>query len=725
MSYFSTPRANYPWPRHSGSTRSVYHRNQRPIDRYSLRPVDRYGQGPADRYSQRPDYGLRQRPDYSFRQRPHHDLVDLDDSDPDLTQSSEDVLNSHSSYHQTSSSPILSSSERQPIDPDGQPTASSPPQTTQDNLLPDASSPAQNSQSQLIETSKALAENFEIRLDKIVHSLRKGINFSRKREQGTTLLAQQNFNEGLEDLETLGLETSKLCESSIKNAEFTSSLIYDLSVSKVTITSLQKDLATSEECSRLLKEENTRLQNEVEVMLQARSYLTQHASSLEEQLGSSRTVMARLNSDLDASLAESASLTKKLVASELKPRPSQCGSHQEVISRLQLDLKESTEERDSLTKRLSELNLRLLSNHISVPPILISNSTQTISTQAQNVSIQTDSTQEDLDLMSSRMDSLESSTSQFLNTIKKEFNQLVTTIQNKGPSLQPSSSSQHQQSQKPHHLQVLVKPNSSAKNNLPAFRSTTKSTLNNLKSEHFKIIKTTDLKDGTIAISCSKQSDPEKLNLLLSGSKTLQETANLSIKSPKTVKLIIKELPLDTPTELILSTLHSLGSLSSSTGNKFLYKQSKACSQVIIVEEDIAKSIMKLAKPTILIGNSSFPVAFYIHYFRCANCQEFGHLVKNCPNSTHICASCGRDNHSTENCYHKDDPSYHFCANCDYHNSLNPKYQLNPYHQASSKSCTCFKLYVKEQTEQCFASLFKYNNHPLSQPPFPPVRESL
>lgn len=187
-----------------------------------------------------------------------------------------------------------------------------------------------------------------------------------------------------------------------------------------------------------------------------------------------------------------------------------------------------------------------------------------------------------------------------------------------------------------------------------------------------------------------------------------------SFKKPTTIQLIIKNLPLDTPKDLIISSLHSHGNISPILGKSFVYSRSAAFSQVVIVSIIQARMIMNSATPSVQIGYNTFPIAFYIHYFRCSKCQELGHLSKNCRNSITICASCGDNNHPTENCPNNNNPLHHFCSNCDAYNKTNPAFRVNPHHKASSNSCHSFRHFVATQTANRYAFLFTslYHNPP-------------
>lgn len=507
-----------------------------------------------------------------------------------------------------------------------------------------------------LKSSDILSAKINDLFHSIIGSIKRGISSSRKREQGSSQQTSNLFTRSLEELETLRTLSAEFFELSKANTIFNSSQLKEFLEIKQSIIPFYEQYEVQQESLRLSTEANNRLQRELSV----KSSATQAISR--ERLKKFKSKSTAVKEKLNSSYREQGEKYK----SELADLNGKLYSSQTLNFKLQEELKVSRLAESHKGTELTALEQELRNSN---------DSNIFLQSTLERVTLERDSLRKRTTALNARL---------FSSLPSLPTTSLSTSLSNL--STTPPNTSRQEE------IDLLYHRLDSLENNTISYIKCLEKDIDNLIN-----IVSNAAPEGNDLASSFKNPPAD------------QQEVQHSPKPYNVIKLIIKDLPLDIQQDCIISSLTAIGSSSFTLGKTFTYTRSRAFSQVLFLEDFLAKQIMNSPNPSVTIGNYSYPIAFFINYHRCDNCQELGHLAKSCTNSLQFCASCGGSGHSTANCYYLNNPAYFHCVNCESYNYKNPAFQVNPLHQASSKSCHSFKLYIKEQTALSYASLFSTN----------------
>lgn len=183
-----------------------------------------------------------------------------------------------------------------------------------------------------------------------------------------------------------------------------------------------------------------------------------------------------------------------------------------------------------------------------------------------------------------------------------------------------------------------------------------------------------------LIIKTNTNTNTDKLLKILENIKELYERIELTFKDTQMVKLIITGIPLMADHGKILKEIKE-NYINSTINISKVIQRSGASTYNLVFEVDKNLSKTLLSIKYLHIGLNSCKVSIYKPIIRCANCQLYGHSIKNCKRQT-ICAYCSRG-HSSDSCINKQNKTQHCCANC-----YGSDFKYN--HPANSSKCTIY-----------------------------------
>lgn len=251
---------------------------------------------------------------------------------------------------------------------------------------------------------------------------------------------------------------------------------------------------------------------------------------------------------------------------------------------------------------------------------------------------------------------------------------------------------------------VLAPPNPVPINDAPNYLAALKNKLAKANVDSSTITATQDTRTGSLVIKCKQDQDLKRLQHTLSQNREIKKMAKITRLGPKRTKLLVKNIPYDLDERTLTNSLNIAFKTSYTRGRYFTYKNSRAFSQVIEVEEDAARLLLSRPSPTIQIGPCYYPVSIFVPILRCFKCQAFGHHHSKCLQEKSYCAICGRSGHTSETCNSSAAPA---CINCHTFNNRTEDHHshLDTHHEAFSKKCSVFKEYFARTYDNLFTSL--------------------
>ena len=210
-----------------------------------------------------------------------------------------------------------------------------------------------------------------------------------------------------------------------------------------------------------------------------------------------------------------------------------------------------------------------------------------------------------------------------------------------------------------------------------------------IPSEMGKTIISHSLKDGSTVISCSNKNNVPALKKIVTESFPTHE---ISLKNPSKSVIKIVGFKTEYSSEDFFNHLFSKNPSLSSFNSPEHYEliSIKSCKKSATTLQAVVKISPNLRK-AINENNNKVFISYYrcvvydqLFVNRCAKCQTYGHLHRECTN-VESCAICN-GKHQTIHCPHKDDADFrsHKCSNC----IREGKDAIG--HRADSSLCPCY-----------------------------------
>lgn len=208
---------------------------------------------------------------------------------------------------------------------------------------------------------------------------------------------------------------------------------------------------------------------------------------------------------------------------------------------------------------------------------------------------------------------------------------------------------------------------------------------------------TTVTRNGSFIVKCHTDIETRTVESVLKENNRIKRFATIKKAGPKFVNFVIKNIPQQIQEQVLSSSLvNHFGAENFQLGRYFPYKKSDAFTQVVRAREDLVTSLLSHPAPKMQVGNVFYDVDVYVPTTRCFKCQDFGHSMNQCKQTSSYCAVCAKRGHESKDCtVTSNQTNKHRCINCLTSNGNNNGDQppLDTQHPAFSSHCQLYKDY--------------------------------
>lgn len=199
------------------------------------------------------------------------------------------------------------------------------------------------------------------------------------------------------------------------------------------------------------------------------------------------------------------------------------------------------------------------------------------------------------------------------------------------------------------------------------------------------------VRDGGIAISCTKKEDIKNLSENIKKKLSKEYEINIPQKKNPKLKVVNIETKLIENPETLIETIIKQNSINTEEDTRVLkilnaYEDKKRKTGTIIVEVDQNTFNLINKKEVLYIGWRKCKYFEHINVIQCYKCWKFGHMSQQCTNVNIVCPKCSQ-NHKQEECKSE----VYKCVNCKFASEVLKLQHINSDHTAYNRKCEAYK----------------------------------